>query len=102
LKNSTPKERGKDYNHSSFCDLIISDLVGIQPSMGNMLTIDPLVPSEYWDWFCLDHVSYHHKILTIVWDRDGSKYHKGKGFSIFVDGKLLHNSEKIQKTQIQI
>ena len=102
LKNSTPKERGKDYNHSSFCDLIISDLVGIRPSMDNMLTIDPLVPSEYWDWFCLDHVSYHHKLLTIVWDRDGKKYHKGKGFSVFVDGKLLHHSEKIQKTQIQI
>ena len=25
------KERGKDYNHSSFCDLVISGLLGLQP-----------------------------------------------------------------------
>jgi hypothetical protein len=101
-KNALPKERGKDYNHSSFCDLIISDLIGVQPSMSNRLTIDPLVPSEYWDWFCLDHVKYHDKILTIVWDRDGSKYHKGKGFSVFVDGELKHNSEAIERIEIQL
>lgn len=101
-KNALPQERGKDYNHSSFCDLIISDLIGIQPSMGNRLTIDPLVPSGYWDWFCLDHVKYHTKILTIVWDREGSKYQKGKGFSVFVDGELKHNSETIQKIKIQL
>jgi hypothetical protein len=101
-KNALPKERGKDYNHSSFCDLIISDLIGVQPSMSNQLTIDPLVTSYYWDWFCLDHVKYHNKILTILWDRDGSKYQKGKGFSIFVDGKLKHNSQQIEKIEVQL
>jgi hypothetical protein len=101
-KNALPKERGKDYNHSSFCDLVISDLIGVQPSMSNRLTIDPLVPSELWDWFCLDHVKYHNKILTIVWDLDGSKYQKGKGFSVFVDGELKHNSEAIERIEIQL
>jgi len=101
-KNALPKERGKDYNHSSFCDLVISDLIGVQPSMSNRLTIDPLVPSEYWDWLCLDHVKYHNKILTIIWDRDGSKYQKGKGFSVFVDGALKHNSEAIERIEIQL
>jgi hypothetical protein len=101
-KNAQPKERGKDYNHSSFCDLIISDLVGIQPSMDNKLTIDPLIPFDYWDWFCLDHVKYHNKILTIVWDRDGSKYQKGKGFSVYVDGELKHRSETIKRIEIQL
>jgi hypothetical protein len=101
-KNSLPKERGKDYNHSSFCDLVISGLIGIQPSIDQMITIDPLVPSDYWDWFCLDHVKYHKKILTIVWDRDGTKYQKGKGFSVFVDGELKHNSKLIEKTEIEL
>ena len=101
-KNALPKERGKDYNHSSFCDLVISDLIGVQPSMTNRLTIDPLVPSKLWDWFCLDHVKYHNKILTIVWDLNGSKYQKGKGFSVFVDGELKHNSEAIERIEIQL
>src|SRR5690606_21430980 len=31
------KERGKDYNHSTFCDLIISGLIGIRPDHENSL-----------------------------------------------------------------
>ncbi len=96
------EERGKDYNHSAFCDFIISDLVGIRPSMDNSLVINPLIPEGYWDWFCLDRVKYHNKNLTIVWDKDGTKYQKGEGFSIFVDGKLKHNSPYIEKLKIQI
>lgn len=92
----------KDYNHSAFCDFIISDLVRVRPSMNNSLTIPPLVPDSYWDWFCLDNVKYHNKILTIIWDKDGTKYNKGKGFSIFVDNQLKHNSQKLGKIEIQI
>ncbi|MGI6573471.1 MAG: MGH1-like glycoside hydrolase domain-containing protein [Fermentimonas sp.] len=95
-----PVERGKDYNHSAFCDIIISDLVGIQPSMSESLTIHPLVPENQWDWFCLDRVKYHDKLVTIVWDKDGTKYKKKKGFSIYVDGELKHNSKNIEKVII--
>ena len=97
-----PRERGKDYNHSAFCDFIISDLIGIRPSMENSVTIDPLVPENYWDWFCLDNVKYHNSILTVIWDRDGSKYRKGKGFSVFVDGKLRHNSITPEEVKIEL
>ncbi len=96
------KERGKDYNHSAFCDFIISDLVGIRPSMNNSIIIQPLVPEGYWDWFCLDRVKYHDKILTIIWDKDGTKYNKGKGLSIFIDKELKHSSQNLKKIEIQI
>ncbi len=91
------KERGKDYNHSEFCDIIISDLVGIQPSIENSFTVDPLIPDDYWDWFCLDHVKYHDKDITIIWDKDGQKYKEGQGFSLFINGELKHNSKTIEK-----
>ncbi len=97
-----PAERGKDYNHSAFCDFIISDLVGVRPSMNNSLAIHPLVPDNYWDWFCLDKVKYHNKILTIIWDKDGSQYNKGKGLSIFIDGQLKHNTQNLEKVEIRI
>ena len=29
-------ERGKDYNHSTFCDLIISGLIGIKPRVDDV------------------------------------------------------------------
>jgi len=101
-RGNKPEERGKDYNHSAFCDFIISDLVGVRPSMNNFLTIHPLVPDSYWDWFCLDNVKYHNKILTIIWDKDGTKYNKGKGFSIFIDNQLKHNAQNLGKIEIKI
>ncbi len=97
-----PEERGKDYNHSEFCDIVIGDLVGIQSSMEDIITVDPLIPEGYWDWFCLDHVKYHNRTLTVIWDKDGTKYHLEKGFSIFVDGEMKHNSNKIERITIQI
>ncbi len=96
-----PVERGKDYNHSAFCDFIISDLVGIRPSPENTLTIHPLVPEDHWEWFCLDRVKYHDKLVKIVWDKNGTKYKQGKGFSVFIDGQLKHNSSNLKKIVIQ-
>ncbi len=101
-RKQPPVERGKDYNHSAFCDFIISDLIGIRPSMENEVIIDPLLPPLLWEWFCLDHIKYHDQILTIVWDSDGTKYNKGKGFSVFVDGNLKHNSLSIKKIKIKL
>ena len=95
-------ERGKDYNHSSFCDHVISDLIGICPSMEDRLIIHPLIPQNYWDWFCLDNVRYHGRTITIVWDKDGTKYDLGKGFRIYVDFKLKFASEIITDTVIDL
>jgi len=88
-------DRSRYYNHSTFCDLVISGLVGLIPQEGNEVRIDPLLPLETWDWFCLDHLRYHGCDLTIVWDRDGTKYKKGKGFRIFADGIEIAHSEEI-------
>ena len=89
-------ERGKDYNHSGFCDLVISDLLGLKPRIDDTLEINPLIPDE-WDWFCLDRVSYHGFELTIIWDKTGDKYKKGKGLMVFVNGKLKAKMNMIER-----
>ena len=89
------EERGKDYNHSSFCDLVISGLMGLQPRGDDELRIKPLIPEGRWDWCRLENVRYHGHILTIQWDRDGLKYGNGAGFRILVDGKLLCSSKTL-------
>jgi DUF1680 family protein len=90
-------DRSRYYNHSTFCDLVISGLVGLVPQEGNAILVDPLLPSDAWDWFCLDHVSYHGRVLTILWDRNGQKYHKGQGLRVFVDGKEIARSEDLTR-----
>ncbi|MFC1792497.1 glycosyl hydrolase family 65 protein [Planctomycetota bacterium] len=96
------KERGKDYNHSSYCDLIISGLVGLRPQPGDIIEVNPLVPAETWDWFCLDNVLYHDRIITILWDKTGAKYGKGKGLRVFADGKEIIQSETLSRITGQL
>jgi hypothetical protein len=94
LKGDNP--RSSYYNHSAFADLIISDLIGLKPSDGNQVEVYPLLPEEKWDWFCLDKVPYHGKMLTIVWDKDGTRYGKGAGFRILADGVEIHKGRKLR------
>jgi hypothetical protein len=90
-------ERGKDYNHSSYCDLVITGLVGLRPRGDNIVEIDPLVPEGTWDFFCLDDVLYHGKVLTIIWDSTGAKYGRGAGLQVLVNGKQIAHSPKLGK-----
>ena len=89
------KERGKDYNHSTYCDLIISGLAGLRPRADDTVEVNPLVPDGKWDWFCLDNVWYHGRTVTIVWDKTGGKYGKGKGLRVFADGREIARSEAL-------
>jgi len=94
--------RSRYYNHSGFADLVISDLVGIKPAAGNKLTIAPLIPAGSWPWFCLDNVRYHGHNLTVLFDKTGKHYGKGKGFRVFVDGKLVTHVKTLQKIEVTL
>jgi hypothetical protein len=89
--------RSRYYNHSGFADLVISDLVGVKPAAGNKLVIAPLIPAGSWDWFCLDNLSYHGHNLTVLWDKTGKHYNKGKGFRVFADGRLVKHVHSLKK-----
>jgi hypothetical protein len=94
----TPEsDRSRFYNHSTFCDLVISGLCGLVPRDDNIIEVNPLIPQDSWDWFCVDNVIYHGKSLTILWDRAGSRYGKGKGLYIFSDGKEIAHSKKLER-----
>ena len=88
-------DRGKDYNHSCYCDLVIGGLVGLKPRTDERVEVMPLVPADIWDWFCLDNVRYHGRTLTICYDRTGQRYNRGKGLRIFADGKELAHAKTL-------
>ena len=57
------KERGKDYNHSTFCDLVISGLFGV--TVGNDgLKARPRFPAD-WENAALYHVPFAGKLYTV-------------------------------------
>lgn len=100
LKGDNP--RSSYYNHSSFCDLVINDLVGLKPREDNILEIFPLIPQNRWKWFCLDNVLYHGHHIGILWDETGAKYHRGKGFIIYADGKEISRGNKLQHLLVKL
>jgi len=91
------EERGKDYNHSTYCDLVISGLIGLRPRADDTVEVNPLVPVNTWDYFCLDRVPYHGRLLTIIYDKTGERYNRGKGLKVLADGKEIAASATLAK-----
>lgn len=94
LKGDNP--RSSFYNHSTFCDLIINDLVGIKPRADEMLAVRPLIPENQWDWFALRNVSYHGHNISLIWDKTGKKYSLGKGLQVYVDGNKVFTQKDLK------
>ncbi|HEV2473836.1 MAG TPA: hypothetical protein VGS41_14265, partial [Chthonomonadales bacterium] len=78
----------RDYNHSTWIDPLIRDLIGIVPRADNTLEIDPLLPSGVWSYYVLDGQFYKGHDITVAWDSTGGHIAPGfKGYAVFVDGK---------------
>ena len=95
-------ERGKDYNHSTYCDLIITGLVGLCPQAGNTVVVNPLLPEDTWDFFCLDGVPYHGWSLTILYDKTGKHYGKGIGLRLLADGKEIGAAATLERVTVPL
>jgi len=83
--------RGNYYNHSGFADPLITGLIGLRPRADNKLVVHPLLPPGEWTYFVIDGLPYHGHLLAIVYDRTGKEFHRGRGLTIFVDGKPIAN-----------
>ena len=82
------------YFHSSFNDLVITGLFGLRPRDDDTLEVRPLAPAD-WAYFALDGVPYKGHLVSVVWDRDGTRYNRGKGLRLFADGKEIAASDKL-------
>ena len=76
---------------------MITGICGLRPQEDGSIVVNPLLPQDKWDYFCLDGVSYRGHILTILWDKDGQRYHQGTGLTLMVDGKVVANRKDIGK-----
>lgn len=99
-RNDRLKDRGRDYNHSTFNDLVITGAVGLRPQLDQWIEVNPLVPDGALDYFCLDNVRYHDSDLTIIYDRTGQRYGKGAGLRVFADGREIGSSPKLERFRV--
>ena len=99
--------RSHHYFHSTYIDLILSGLIGIRPRSDNVLEVVPLIPTEPGaeqpiHYFALQHLAYHHHNIGMFYDDDGSRYHIGRGLSIFVDGVRISGPAPLARTTIPL
>jgi hypothetical protein len=90
------------YFHSGYTDLIINGLVGIRPQEDNSLIVNPLVPNGKWNYFCLDGLKYKGHYICVIWDIDGTKYGKGKGLKVYVNGVQKASRRDIGRLTISL
>jgi len=92
-RKQAPRERGKDYNHSTFCDLVISGLVGLVPQGDGRFAVDPLAPAT-WDYFTLERLKYRGHEVRVTW-------HRGRGgLTVTVDGKVVARRETLGRVEV--
>ena len=100
LKGDHPRSRW--YNHSTFADLIITGLAGLRPRLDDVVEVHPLLPAGKWDWFALDRIPYHGRLIAIVWDRTGTHFQRGRGLSIWSDGQVIARSDQLERMTAQL
>ena len=67
-----------------------------------IIFINPLIPENTWDYFCLDNILVHDSIITVLYDKTGERYEKGMGFKVFLNGKEVSSTPEINKLVIKL
>lgn len=89
--------RGKDYNHSTFIDIVLTGLIGFISVSQRSFAIHSLLKDEWWAYFCVDQIKYRGHYVTILWDRQGDVYNRGKGLHIYVDEIEVAVSQSLEE-----
>ncbi len=87
------------YFHSGYCDLVITGLAGLVTRNDSTLEVKPLAPSS-WEYFAVDDIPYRGHLVSIVWDKSGTRYKFGAGFHLLVDGKVIKSVPSLQALSI--
>ncbi len=89
------------YFHSSYCDLVLSGLMGIDLREPGKLTLHPLFPST-WEFAAVDNLLVRNREIAVVWDKTGQKYQKGTGLQIFADGRKIHSQADLKPVRLDL
>ncbi|WXC52570.1 hypothetical protein QX201_012230 [Fusarium graminearum] len=95
------QNHSEDYNHSTFIDNVLAGLLGLRAQADDTIIVNPLIPGT-WDHFAVENVAYHGHSITVLWDKTGSSYNRGKGLQVFVDGKLSDSRDTIGSLKVNV
>jgi hypothetical protein len=97
--DGTWKTAERDYNHSTYNDILIGDLLGIVPRADDVLEIDPLLPAGTLDRFVLDGQAYHGRRVSLRWDKSRPKEER---FEVWIDGKRVGAYGELKRVRFDL
>jgi hypothetical protein len=83
----------RDYNHSTYIDILITDIAGLRPRADDVIELHPLIDPSMGP-FIIDGIRYHNRDVTIAWApaTNPAQTPDGlRGFRVYVDGVLRHH-----------
>ena len=83
--------RSVNYNHSTYCDLIITGLAGFRVQNDGSVKINPLIPAS-WDHMALRNIPFRNRSVDIIFDRTGKNHGMGRGLFLLADGHTVAQS----------
>jgi len=101
------RNRGVDYFHSTFNDIILSYFFGIRPLKDGAILVSPVVGQDI-SRFAVDRVRIAGAELAVLFDPTGSHYRRPRytppcaGLCVYVDGKLANFSRFIAPLRIVV
>jgi hypothetical protein len=95
-------EQGYLYLHSTFVDLVMAGLVGLRSDTNGKLAINPLIPPTTLPWWAADGIKMRGKIVSVMFDMDGTRYGRGKGLKVWLDGELAASSPTMAALEVQL
>ena len=67
----------------------------------NTVDFDFHLAPESWDYFALDNVRVGPAgEISVVWDKNGTRYGLGKGFHVLNSGKKIASSDKLEPLMV--
>lgn len=96
-----PDPRGcADYFHSTYCDLIIRHVVGLQPANSDKLTINP-IPGPL-KRFALRRLRYRNHDLDVTYNGTGNPAYGPAGLTVYVDGRRAAHRDDLGELKIRL
>lgn len=100
------KTAERDYNHSTWLDILIPEVIGLVPRADDVLEVDPLLPEGALSYFVLDGQRYRGHDVTIVWDAPGDEmdlHDDGRsGLDVYLDGKVVASAEGLGRLRVDM
>lgn len=84
----------RDYNHSTYIDILIADIAGLRPRNDDVIEFHPLIGAKM-PPFVIDGIRYRDHDISILWlpkESNDTQPDGLKGFRVYVDGRLAHHN----------